>query len=244
MESPITIALSRQMALTRKMDVVANNIANANTTAFKQQRMQFTEFLDRPAVQERISMVQDRGVFRDMQPGPLTSTGNNLDVAIDGSGYFVVDTVNGPRYTRAGHFKLDATRRVVDNNGLPVMGEGNRPITVPQDAGDFRIDSEGNLISERNPAEPIGRLRVVSFEREQGMLELGGGLYSTEDEAKPAPKATRVQQGMLEGSNVQSVVETTHMIDILRSYQNVSKLGQGEHDRQLQMIQRLGRPVA
>jgi flagellar basal-body rod protein FlgF len=244
MENPIYISLSRMTALRRQMDVVANNVANVNTTGYKQQQMLFTEYLKKPALGERLSMVQDRGTVRDTSVGALTPTTNPLDVAISGKGYFVVDTVNGPHYSRAGRFQLDAQRQIVDESGLPVMDQNNRAITLPQAATSIRIDPDGSVITNVNPSQPVGKLKVVTFTKEQAMMPVGGGLYTTSETPQAAPAETKLQQGALEESNVKPVLEMTNMIEILRQYQSMQKVVDAEQERQRTMIQRLGRASA
>ncbi len=242
METPSIIALSRAMALRTQLDVIANNVANINTTGFKQQRVQFSEFLDRPAPRERMSMVIDRAVMRDTSQGPLNATGNELDLAIQGDGYFVVDTLQGQRYTRAGRFQLDDAGQLTTLSGLPVLGENGQPIAIPEGTSSVRVDQEGSLYLNGD-VQAAGRIDLVSFEREQELLEVGGGLYAADQEPQPAPAETKLQQGVIEGSNVVPVVEMTQMIETLRDYQRVTRFGQNEHQRLQKMIQRLGRPV-
>lgn len=241
MENPIYISLSRMTALQRQMDVVAGNIANANTTGYKQNRVLFSEMIKHPAANERMSMVQDRVTMHDLSQGPLTATSNPLDLAVSGKGFLVVDTVSGPRYTRAGRLQLDAQRQLVDNSGLPVLGQGNRPISIPAGAGGLRIESDGTIFGSANPTAPLGKLNVVSFEKENQLTEIGAGLYTTPEPPKPAPKDTRILQGVLEESNVKPVVEMTSMMSILRQYQSVQHSVDAEAERQRTMIQRLGR---
>ncbi|HEV7369201.1 flagellar basal-body rod protein FlgF [Arenibaculum sp.] len=242
MENPIYIALSRQDALRRQMDVTANNVANLNTPGYKQQRMMFVEFLtpagSGPGQQSKpLSMVKDMAVLRNLEDGPVSRTDNPLDVALDGRGYFVVETVDGPRYTRAGRFQLDPDRRLVDVNGLPVLDDGDRPIQIPQGAADIRIAGDGSISTEQGP---LGRIKVVNFEREQFMTELGGGLYTTE-EPEVAAEGTKLVQGAIEGSNVQGIVEMTQMTEVLRQYQSNQRLIEAEHERQRNAIGRLTR---
>lgn len=245
MESPIYISLSRQMALQRQMDMVAQNIANMNTTGYKRNKMLFQEYIAKPAIGEKISMVQDYATIRDRREGPLSQTNNPLDVALQGNGYFEVQTVNGPRYTRAGNFQLDSERRISDGNGLPVLGDNDQPIQLPQNARRIEIRGDGTVAAEVEQAgrilmENVGKLKVVRFEREQFLKETGGGLYVTDEPPLPAPD-TKVAQGMLEQSNVQSVVEMTQMIDVTRAYQSNQKLMDAEHERQRTAISKLGR---
>ncbi|MBP2292081.1 flagellar basal-body rod protein FlgF [Azospirillum rugosum] len=240
METPIYVALSRQMTLRRQLDVISNNIANMNTTGFKQQRMLFTEFLERPGMHEQVSFVQDRAVVRDLATGGLTQTGNPLDVALTGHGYFTVDTANGPRYTRAGNFQLNDQRQLVDGGGLPVLADNRQPITIPEGTRDIKITGDGTVATELGP---VGKLNIVTFKNEQLMTEVGSGLYVSDEEPQPAPADTKVAQGMLENSNVKPVVEMTAMIDIQRQYQSNQRMIENEHERIRSAIQKLGRTV-
>ncbi|HYF86352.1 flagellar basal-body rod protein FlgF [Azospirillum sp.] len=240
MENPIYIALSRQNALRRQMDVVANNVANMNTTGFKQQRVMFTEFLQRPAMHEQVSMVQDRAVVRDLTAGGTISTGNPLDMALTGPGYFTVDTAAGRRYTRNGSFRLDGQRQLVDGSGLPVLADNGQPIVIPQNTTTVEVKGDGTVTTELGP---VGRLNVVTFQREQMMTEVGAGLYVSDEEPQAAPPETKVAQGMLEQSNVKPVLEMTQMIEINRQYQQAQRMIETESERIRTVIQRLGRTV-
>ncbi len=240
MENAIYIGLSRQMALQRRLSVAANNIANANTPGFKAQRMLFVQFLaapDRPGPDrgDAIAMVTDRAVVRDLRAGELEQTGNPLDVALLGDGYLVVETDAGPRYTRNGRLALDAERRLVDSNELPVLGADDRPIVIPPNSGPIVISQAGDVSVDTGP---VGRLRVVGFDDELGLTPLGGGLHAS-NEMPVAADQTEVVQGMLEGSNVQPILEMTQLIEISRQYQSTQRLLESEHRRQRDAIGRL-----
>lgn len=238
MENSIYVALSRQMALQRQLDVVSNNIANMNTTGYKGQRMLFTEFLERPGMHEKVSFVQDRAVVRDLAVGNTVHTGNPLDLSLTGRGYFTVDTASGPRYTRAGNFRLNDQRQIVDGGGLPVLSTNGQPMTVPPNTTDIKVTGDGTVATELGP---IGKLNIVTFKNEQFMTEVGAGLYVSDEEPQPAPADTKVAQGLLENSNVRPVVEMTQMIEIQRQYASAQKMVDNEHERIRTMIQRLGR---
>jgi flagellar basal-body rod protein FlgF len=241
MENPVYISLSRMVALQRQMDVVANNVANATSTGFKREHVMFSEYLQRPSMGERVSMVRDRATTRDMSPGPMSATSNPLDLAIRGKGYFVVDTLNGPHYTRAGRFQLDPKGQIVDNNGLPVLGTDMKPITLQNGANEVRIQGDGSVFTNLDPKTPVGKINVVTFDKEQQMSEVGSGLFLTDEKPQPAPKDTRLAQGVIEESNVQPVVEMTNMMNVLRQYQGIEKIIDSEHKSQQNMIQKLGR---
>ena len=242
MENPIYIALSRQDGLRRQLDVVANNLANMTTPAYKNQRVMFLEYLAKPATVgglsgDKVSMVQDYGMRRNTAPGPITSTNNPLDIALHGNGYMVVETRDGQRYTRSGHLQLDLDRQIVDANGLPVLDEQDRPMTVPQNSGPVTIAADGTISTEQGQ---VGKIKLVQFEREQFMKDLGGGLYTTDEAPVPATDL-KVVQGAVEESNVQSVVEMTQMIEISRQYATNQKLIDAEHERQRNSITKLSR---
>lgn len=238
METPLYIALSRQEALRRQMDVVANNVSNMNTSGFKAQRMLFLEHLEKAAhSDERLSFVSDFGTMRDVKAGPLTVTSNPLDLALKGEGYFAVETLNGPRFTRAGNFQLNSNREIVDANGLPVLDQNDQRIVIPAGSVHITVKGDGQIETETGP---VARLKVVTFANQQTMNELGGGLYTTDQNQIPVAQP-EVTQGAIEGSNVQPVVEMTQMIEVMRAYQSTQKLLDNEHERMRTAIQRLAR---
>lgn len=237
MENSVYVGLSRQMALRREMDVIANNIANVNTPAYKGEQMVFREFVKEPERDERISLVQDVGLARDLSEGPAQPTGNPLDVAIHGEGYFVVDTPLGERFTRHGRFQLDAENRLVTNAGHPVQGEAGE-ITLPIDGGQVSIAADGTISNENGV---VGVLRIVNFEDEQALRKAANGLYTAEDQQPQDVAVPNISQGMIEGSNVQSILELTRMIQVSRAYQSAGRFLEKEDERITQMITTLGK---
>lgn len=236
MENTSYIALSRQMVLRQKMDLVANNLANLNTPGFKGEDMLFVEYLDTSDQQEPLSYVQNISLVRDLKPGPLVATENPLDLAIKDKGYFTVETPEGPRYTRNGSFSLNAERQVVTLAGLPLLDTAGSPLTVPDNTNAITVARDGTISSETGQ---IGRIGLVNFANEQGLKKVGGGLFDAEGQL-PEPLADgEVHQGMVETSNVQGVVEMTRMIETQRSYQSASKLVEEEHRRQREAISRI-----
>ena len=232
------IALSSQMALQRQMDVVANNVANASTPAYKGERVLFTEYLTRADATTRYSFVEDRGTARDTKQGPIARTGNPLDVALQGDGYLAVQTPLGTRYTRAGRFQLDPTGQIVTADGYPVLGDGNQPLAIPTDAGDVTIDADGTVRTQQQGA--AGKFQVVRFDNDQDLKPAANGLYVTTAIGQPAPD-TKVLQGMVEDSNVQPIVEITRMMAVSRTFAAAKEMADGEDDRLKNAIDRLGR---
>lgn len=236
MENITYIGLSLQKALKVQMDTVANNIANMSTTGYKNQNVIFSEYMAGSGEGEKISEVLDLGTYRDTTQGPLKQTFNKLDMAIEGEGYFAVQTPEGERYTRAGNFVLNGQRELVTQQGYQVMGSGG-PIVIPEGENQISVTEEGTISTENGE---IGKIRVVSFKNDQSLTEVGGGLYEAGGGQSPADTTeAKVHQGMLESSNVQPIVEMNRMIEVLRTYQNVQKVLQADHDRQRSMISKL-----
>jgi flagellar basal-body rod protein FlgF len=220
------------------MDIVANNIANANTPAYKAERMVFQEYLAKPTKDEKLSFVQDIGTARDLSSGPLTTTGNDFDIALSDEGYFVVDTPLGERYTRHGRFQLDSNGQMVTGIGNPVQGQAG-PIIIPENSGRISIAGDGTV---SNDTGVLGKLQVVTFEDEQQLRKAANGLFSAPPDLPPQALAQpSMVQGMIEDSNVQPVLELTRMMDINRMHESVTNFIQREDDRMKDMIDKLGR---
>lgn len=235
-ENTAYIALSQQMALRREMEVIANNLANMNTTAFRAKRMVFQEVLSEVSEDRPLSFVQDAYVVPSLDEGTQQFTGARLDLAISGAGFFMVQTDDGTRYTRNGHFRTDDQSRLVTDTGLPVLDDGGAPILVGANQNDITIRPDGT-VSDRNG--PIGKLALVRFDNEYALQPVGNSLFSTEEPALPATAAS-VKQGAIEGSNVQPVLEMTHMTQVLRAYQTTSQLLDSDREIRLKAIRTLG----
>ena len=240
MENTALIALSRQATLSRQMGIVANNIANMNTSAFKGEKMMFVEHLVKSRggerlMRERLAFVRDIATVRDVTEGPLEETGNPLDVAVRGDGYMVVETDGGERYTRNGHMRLDETGQLVNKNGNPVLAVGDQPIFFGPEDTDITISRDGTISTNNGE---IGRLKVVAFENPQTLRQTAGGLYRATEDPEEMEKP-EVVQGMIEGSNVEPIIEMTRMIEVHRAYEGVKKLIEREDERQKKMLQQM-----
>lgn len=245
MENPSYIVISQQMGLRRQMDVIANNLANANTTGFKAERMLFAEHLVTKATNPtaagpgaRISFLGQAGTLSDPREGTLQKSDNQLDFAIAGPGYFTVETPGGPRYTRDGRFELDGTGRVVNRDGYPLLSRGGQPVTIPTGTSKVEVSQTGRMTSDKGD---VGDIAVVKFDSEAGMRKVGANLYETDQTPQAIDDATRVQQNMIEASNVQSIFEISQMIEIQRRYQASQRLMEAEHERARTAIQKLTR---
>lgn len=224
MDNSFMVGLSAQQVLRQRMDMTANNLANMTTAGFKAERLVMRELSERPAAAQdtpqEISFVDAWTLQRDFSTGPLEQTGNPLDLAIEGEGFFVVQTAAGEAYTRDGRFAMDTLGRVITRNGDLVMGDGG-PITIDPEGGPISISREGSV--SQNEAL-VGTFRTVAFNTPAALEKVGNNLWRATGEAPRAPENSRIAAGFVEGSNVNAVAELTQMIEISRSYQAVSKM--------------------
>ncbi len=241
MDNASLITLSYQMAAFRSMDVIANNIANVSTPGFKRESTKFEELVQRVKPTEdkgsprSLSFVRDAGVLRDLSGGRFESTAAPFDLAINGKGYFAVQTAAGERYTRNGHFTLNADGIIVTGEGDPLLGDGG-PITVAVDDGDISIGPDGTVSGRQGQ---LAKVRLVNFPNERALTKQGASLYSTNQTPVAATNVT-ISQGMLESSNVQPVVEISRMIEVMRSYEATANLAKSADDLKRQAVQKLG----
>ena len=168
------------------------------TSGYRAEHTVFEQMLERVGRGTRVAFVQDVALARDLAPGPIEQTGNPLDVALNGNGYFAFGTADGSRYGRAGQLEIDAEGRLVNAGGAVLLDDSGNPITLPAEERAIAIAGDGT-ISGRNG--PLGRIGVVGFAREQVMRQAGDGLFSAAEPPVPVSDAV-VVQGTLEGSNV------------------------------------------
>jgi flagellar basal-body rod protein FlgF len=237
METPIYIALSRQMALRQEMELVANNIANASTAGFKAELMVMTE-VDLPAEPgTKLAYVQDMASARDFSQGALRPTESPLDLAIDGKGFFAVRTPEGIRYTRVGRFQLDDNGVLVTSQGYPVLGGGS-PLTLTPEDGPINVAADGTISTDRalegQQLAIVGKLDLVDFADPARLTPAVDGFFVASQPARPAEGG--IIQGMLEDSNVKPIVEMTNLIEVTRTYQSVQRFLDAEHERQRRAI--------
>ncbi|HEV3397369.1 MAG TPA: flagellar basal-body rod protein FlgF [Xanthobacteraceae bacterium] len=250
MENALLVGLSRQMALQREMEVVANNIANIDTNGFKADFSLFQEYLMPGArdgsfrvADSPVSFVRDRGTLIDLNQGPLQRTGNPLDVAINGDGFLVINTPQGERYTRNGSLEINAQGELVTSEGYQVLGDGGPIAFQAQDTG-ITINPEGTVSVKDGANATIaiirGQLRVVSFAQPQRLQKEGDSTFSAPADMPAAPSTTsRVVQGALEKSNVRPIIEMSHMIEVSRSYATIANLLQSQGDLHKSALQQL-----
>lgn len=242
MDNPGYIILSRLALQQRATAVLAHNIANADTPGFRALRPVFAEYLVRqqraavPPGGRDIAFVQDRATWREMEPGPLQPTGNPLDLAISGEGFFVVETPRGERYTRAGRFSIGEGGRIVDMEGHPVLGVGGNPIALAPNDTRITIQGDGTIRSENGE---IGRLGIVRFENPQALRAEGDRLFDAAGEDPLPVERPAVLQGMVEGSNVRPILEMTRLTAELREFQFAAQFAEREGERLATAVERI-----
>lgn len=215
-----------------------------NTSGYRAQNMMFSEYLFEPKSRDiepreagdDLSFVYNRGQYENTASGSLRQTGNPLDVAIEGPGFF---GIQGPgdevMYSRAGQFATTPNGTLVNSAGYAVASQGGGNITIPEGSTEINIDYNGNV---SNQDGQLGQIMMVEFENPQVLEAVGDTLYSSPEEGAPAQNS-RAVQGAFEGSNVKPIVEMTNMIETLRSFQSTQNVLKTENDRLRGAIQRL-----
>ncbi|MDH5749161.1 MAG: flagellar basal-body rod protein FlgF, partial [Rhodospirillales bacterium] len=227
MENTALIALSRQAGLRNQMSIIANNLANMNTTSFKRGKALFSEHIEKFRDNQSIlpvtnTFVKDVVSVPDFSEGPMKKTGNPLDISIKGDGYFVVGSQDGSAkqfYTRNGSFQLDSQGQLVTLENMPVLSDAGAPIFFAPEDSEITISRDGTISTNNGE---LGKLRIVEFENQYDLKRVKSGLYETE---QPPIESDRKEiiQGMIEGSNVEPVFEMAKMIEVHRAYTAVNK---------------------
>ncbi len=241
MELPSYVALSYLTAQNRAMEVTAANLANAGTSGFRAERVLFSDWLGRQTGLGRtpgdrmVAFAQDRATYREQTAGTLQHTGNPLDLAIVGEGFFTVETPRGPRLTRAGRFTTQADGTIVDTQGNALLDTAGQRLRVSAADIDLSLSADGSLSSENGR---IGRVGVVTPGdlnrlRAEGATEMAAG-----DDTAPV-QTPRLVQGAVEDSNVQPIVETARMMGAVRSFQFAAQLVESEAQRMQSAIDKL-----
>ena len=249
MENGSLVGLSRQIALARELDVVANNIANLNTTGYKSDTTVFHEFL-MPGVRSnqfrgadrQVSFVQDRATWIDFSQGAVQPTGNPLDVAISGNAFLTVQTPRGERYTRNGALQINSQGQLVTSEGLQVVGQ-NGPIVFQPNDREISIGIDGTISVREGQATADaqrGKLKLASFAQPRSLQKDGTSTYMAPAGVTPRePTDAKVTQGAIEKSNVQSVTEMTRMVEITRTYTQIAQILQNQSDMRRSAIDKL-----
>ena len=243
MDNAVYVGLSRQMVLRREMDIIANNIANLDTAGFKVESLM--QKID-PAEPARtlggprpVKFVAADTVARNFGQGALTQTGASLDMAIEGQGFFQLQTPDGPRFTRDGRFTTDPTGRLVNQQGHPVLSDGGGEIVIDSEKGQVSIGADGTM-SQGN--ELVGKVGMFSFANQGALEKAGDNAFRNSSNLQPEVAANgKLRQGHLESSNVKPVLEITRMVEVSRAYESTARMIDSEAELSRRSVERLGR---
>jgi flagellar basal-body rod protein FlgF len=227
MDNAVYTTLTRQSGLMREMQVLANNIANAATTGFRQEGLIFSEYVKQIQEGPSLSMASASTRHTSMLQGGLTQTGGPLDLAIEGEGFFLIDTPQGQRLTRSGHFSASAEGDLVTADGHRVLDVGGAPVFLPPDASDLTVAADGTLSAGGIPLTQIGVMRPVD---PSTLTREGGVLFKTDAGIEPADNS-KIFQGFLESSNVDPIGQIARMIEVQRAYEMGQSLMEREDER-------------
>ena len=244
MDNVMLNGLARQQTLRQAMDIAANNIANASTNGFKAERLMLEANTDHRARQEdgpnRIAYVSQWALGRDFTQGSLQGTGRPLDMALNGEGFFVLETPAGERFTRDGVFTLSPEGELAAADGARVLDDAGQPILLDVNAGQVTVTGAGAIM--QNGAQ-VARLALARFENPGQLMKVGDNRYTAPDDAERVfDAAPSVVQGHVESSNVRPINEITTMMEVSRTYASVSKMIRDADELSRKAIERLGRP--
>lgn len=243
MDNATLIGLNAQQSLRRRMDLVANNLANMNTTAFKAEVALNELAVERPseAIDEPndIRFTRIDAVQRDMRTGSLKLTGNPLDLALEeANAFFTVQAGGDTFYTRDGSFAMDDLSRLVTREGQVVLDNAGNEIVFDPEGGPAQISENGVI---RQGQLDIGQLGIVSFDVPAALEKVGDNLWTPGDQQAAEQLTPKVRQGMLENSNVNAIIEMTRMIEISRAYTSASRLVKDTDELRKNAISTLGK---
>ncbi len=232
------IILSGMVTRWRQLEVRATNLANAETPGFQALHLQaiaarVTQPARAPAAD--VAYSAERGTWRDTEPGPIQRTGNALDLALGAAGYFTVMTQAGLRLTRDGHFTLDATGTIVDQQGDPLLDSNGQNIQLSSADGRPSIAADGTVSGSQGI---IGRIGVVEPTNPQALTSQGGTLLGTTSPTI-AVAEPHLLQGAVEGSTTNAIAETVGMVDDTRQFQLIATMLKAESSRRNQAIQQI-----
>lgn len=232
------VALTRQSGLLREMSIVANNVANMSTTGFKAENLVFSEYVTGGGPEsETVSMATARARHITTTQGTLEQTGGTFDLAIDGDGYFVVQTETGEELTRAGHFTPDRTGQLVTGDGYPVLDAGGTPVLLPPGDAPVFVALDGTISQNGNA---IAQLGIVRPNEPLGLQRVGNTRFTAKDGWEPIDTPT-IRQGFLEGSNVNGIAQVSRLIEVQRAYELGRSFMEKENDRIRSVIDTLGK---
>ncbi|PRX33869.1 flagellar basal-body rod protein FlgF [Meinhardsimonia xiamenensis] len=232
------VTLTRLSGLKREFDAIAQNVANMSTTGYRREGVIFSEFIARGGnAGGALSMAAGRARVFDMAQGGLQQTGGRFDFAIEGEGFFLLETPDGPALTRAGSFTPSPEGELVAPDGARLLDAGGAPIFVPPDARNIALATDGTLTADGQPIAQVGLYAASQPER---MSRLPGARFAAEGGVEPVAGGV-ILQGFLEGANVQPVTEIARMIEVQHAYEAGRNLLEREDERIRDVLRTLGK---
>ena len=219
MNNSIYATLANQVALNDELSIVANNTANSNTAGFKKDMQVMSNYIAKDKI-ANLKMPNDIASISDFGPGALKQTGKTLDVAINGQGFFVVQTPHGLRYTRNGNFLTNNEGTLIDMQGNAVLSQDGAQTTIPLHDENVFVNKEGKVYAS---GTEIGNIGVVDFSNQKLLRKTEGSYLMADVEATPA-NGYQVLQGFIEESNTNPIIETTKMIELQKKFSISSTL--------------------
>ncbi len=237
MDNANYVVLTRQSGLRKELQITANNIANASTTGYRSEGVVFAEMVEAANTEGgSISMTDARVRFTSNLPGAVSKTGGAFDVAIQGDGFFQVETPAGIRLTRNGAFTPNAENELVTFDGFRVLDSGGAPIFIPPDQPGLAIASDGTMSTAEGPIAQIGVVAPADLSK----LEREDGVFFRAPDGAIQVDTPQVLQGFIEGSNVNPVEQIARLIQVQRAYEAGQKLLEREDERIRGVVRTLG----
>ncbi|WP_039018550.1 flagellar hook-basal body complex protein [Halocynthiibacter namhaensis] len=229
-------ALTRQSGLMREMQTVANNLANMSTSGYRREGLIFAEHVKRlEGENDSLSMATANVKNTSLMQGTLTQTAGTFDFAIEGAGFFLIETPAGERLTRAGSFTPSPEGELVTPEGYRLLDNGGSPVFVPPDAPSINLAADGTLSAGNTPLAQIGLYSPA----DPNQMRREDGVRFISDAGTIPVEGSAILQGFIESSNVDPVAEITRMIEVQRAYE----LGQGFMDKEDERIRSVMRTL-
>jgi flagellar basal-body rod protein FlgF len=238
MTSSVYVALSAQMALQRRMETVANNVANLNTAGFRAEEVRFETVLSKMGPRE-VSYADSGDSYISRRSGSVAPTGNPLDVAVTGDAWFGVETPDGVAYTRDGRMQMTEAGDLVSVDGKPILDAGGAPIALDPRGGPVHIGADGSIVQGTIQVAALGLFTLPDTTR---LERYGATAVTSSEPGQPVEDlaAQGVRQGFLEGANVDPIMEMTKLITISRTFDSAAAAIREGEDALTQAVRTLG----
>ena len=239
METTLPVALSAQMAMEKRLDTIAHNVANSRTAGFRAEEIRFEELISRSA-KDPVSFASEGSSYLSTRAGELTETGNPLDVAASGEGFFAVQGPNGTVYTRDGRMKINNQGGLESLNGYAVLDVGGAPLQIDPSNGPLVIAGDGMINQGRNQ---IGAIGLFTMPPGAKLTRFDNSGVIPDRAAVPVVDfngTEGVKQGFVEGSNVNPVLELSRLITLQRTFESASNMVQTTEQSLQEAIRSLG----